>query len=267
MFLIKKFLAVCLLALLFLSPAALAETQEVTAEGEYRLGDRDNRETAKEAALADAKRKIAEQVGVLIKSYSEVNNFKLTKDEIKTIAQAIFKLKGESVDYIENGTVCKVVVIALIDTDSFDTLMRDVLNNNASQTHRYKVFNEGLTWQDAVKRCESLGGHLATITSEQEQSEIYKLLMQDSEKHAYWLGGFRNRLGNWEWITGEPFTYANWAYGEPNNANGVEDIITILGARNRDKFWFATWNDLGSDGSNHPYFGLENFGFICEWEG
>ena len=90
--------------------------------------------------------------------------------------------------------------------------------------------------------------------------------MSDSEKHGYWLGGFRNQLDNWEWITGEPFTYAHWAYGEPNNANGVEDIIMILADRNRDKFWFATWNDIGSDASDHPYFGKANLGFICEWD-
>lgn len=259
MFYAKKFLACCLLALICLSAPAFAEPQEVRAESEYRLGQRDNRETAKQAALDDAKRKIAEQVGVLIESYSEMNNFKLTQDQIKTIARAILKIKDEKVDFTENGMLCKVIVIAVIDPDG-------VSPPSPNTTHRYKVFNEGMTWQDAAKRCENLGGHLATITSDQEQTEIYRLLMQHAEKHGYWLGGFRGRLGNWEWITGEPFTYANWAYGEPNNANGVEDIIMILGDRNRDKFWFATWNDIGSDASDHPYFGQANFGFICEWE-
>lgn len=32
----------------------------------------------------------------------------------------------------------------------------------------YEVFNDGMTWQEAEEFCESRGGHLVTITSEQE---------------------------------------------------------------------------------------------------
>ncbi len=264
--LMKKFLASCLMALMCFSPSAFAETQEVSAEGEYRLGQRDTQETAKEVALADAKRKLAEQIGFFVESYSEANNFKLTQDQIKVITRAAFKLIDEQVKFSEDGSLCKVVVIALIDTDNFDKVLFDD-SDQGNHLHRYKVFNEGMTWQEANQRCKALGGHLATITSEQEQGEIYKLIMQEGVKHGYWLGGFRNHLGNWEWVTDEPFTYAHWGYGEPNNAGGVEDTIMLLGdAKNVNKFWLATWNDIGSDGSDHPYYGIANFGFICEWD-
>ena len=32
--------------------------------------------------------------------------------------------------------------------------------------------------------------------------------------------------GTWEWVTGEPFSYANWDGGEPNN-QGDEDYVFI----------------------------------------
>ena len=44
------------------------EVKEFSAEGEYRLGDDDTRATAKLKALNDAKRKIAEQIGVYVQS-------------------------------------------------------------------------------------------------------------------------------------------------------------------------------------------------------
>ena len=70
---IKKFLTAFFLAafILTLPNVTFAKVQEFSAEGEYRLGDRDTRETAKIAALADARRKIIEQVGVYVQSYSE----------------------------------------------------------------------------------------------------------------------------------------------------------------------------------------------------
>ena len=69
---IKLFLFAVLISFLYinLSNVTFAAIQEFSAEGQYRLGDSDSRESAKKAALADAKRKIIEQVGVYVESYS-----------------------------------------------------------------------------------------------------------------------------------------------------------------------------------------------------
>ncbi len=45
------------------------KVNEFSAEGEYRLGDNDTRASAKIKALNDAKRKIAEQIGVYVQSF------------------------------------------------------------------------------------------------------------------------------------------------------------------------------------------------------
>ncbi len=39
-------------------------------------------------------------------------------------------------------------------------------------SHKYTVFNLGMTWTEAKAYCESLGGHLATISSQEEQNII-----------------------------------------------------------------------------------------------
>jgi hypothetical protein len=41
--------------------------------------------------------------------------------------------------------------------------------------------------------------------------------------------------GTWVWITGEPFTFSNWAGGEPNNLGG-EDCVQM--------YVQGVWNDL-----------------------
>ena len=38
--------------------------------------------------------------------------------------------------------------------------------------HRYQVFDTSMRWTEAEEYCESLGGHLVTITSEEEQKFI-----------------------------------------------------------------------------------------------
>ncbi|MBR1857932.1 MAG: C-type lectin domain-containing protein [Selenomonadaceae bacterium] len=276
---IKKFLSVLFILMFFmnLQNIVLAAPQEFYAEGEYRLGDRDNRETAKQAALADAKRKIVEQVGVYVESYTKVNNFQVTQEQIKTAAIAMIKIKSEQVNFYENGTICKAFVTAIIDTDNIGTFLQPTTNNIPARRisgyeeyngHYYKIFNEGLVWQEANQRCENMGGHLVTITSDAEQAVVQKLLLLKGTKNSYWLGGYRGSTGNWEWITGEAFSYAHWAAGEPNNA-GNENIISIYKNKNPlANNALGEWNDVATDGNfdNHYFFGSQNFGFICEWE-
>lgn len=277
--LIKKFFTAFFLAafILTLPNVTFAEVKEFSAEGEYRLGDRDTRETAKIAALADAKRKIIEQVGVYVQSYSEMNKFNLTQDQIKTAAEAMIKIKHEDVYFYEDGTLCKVFVVASVNidnipapapvpkTDSTSDKKLKLLGIEEFNGHYYKVFNDGMNWQDAKKTCEDMGGHLVTITSIVEQEVVQNLITANGKKFHYWIGCRRVDKNNWQWITGEKFSYSKWHNGEPNNANNNEDVVVIV------KQTGGTWNDytskaiaVHSDGSTVSQI---NFcGFVCEWE-
>ena len=63
---------IILLTSLVLPPAAFAETQTFTATHTYSMGDDDSRNTARQKCLAEAKRKVLEQVGVYLESKSEL---------------------------------------------------------------------------------------------------------------------------------------------------------------------------------------------------
>lgn len=127
----------------------------------------------------------------------------------------------------------------------------DDLPFEPSGEHQYKIFYDTLTWEEAKAACEAKGGHLATITSEEEQQ---KLNLYNAGNHKLWIGGYKNTEGQWCWVTGEPWEYENWGDGEPNNSSNVvagESCVAM---------WPEKWNDLAN---SNVY---EQSGYICEWE-
>lgn len=135
----------------------------------------------------------------------------------------------------------------------------------------YAIFNlSGLTWDEASRCCNLLGGHLATITSLEEQQFIEKYVLINGTKNSYWLGASQTDLG-WKWLTGEDFSnYTNWAKGQPDNCERQEDRLMIYKETNPvNKYGtYGYWNDLNNSGicKNETFFGAENIGFICEWD-
>lgn len=290
----KKFFTAFLLAFLILdSPnvtladeatptdnVTTTEVKEFSAVGEYRLGDNDTRASAKIKALDDAKRKIAEQIGVYVQSYSEMHQSELTEDFIRSAAVAMIKIKTEAVEYSENGTICKVFIVATADTDNkhIAEVVEKILSEKKDKpdkavlkvagiweydNHYYKVFNDSMNWHEANSRCRELGGHLVTITSQEEQAAVQSIILYSGKKkNYYWTGGFSVSQDQWEWTTREEFTYANWAKGEPNNDLGNEFILSMYNS--------GEWNDCPAEGIDHipdmDFFKLENAGFICEWD-
>jgi hypothetical protein len=100
----------------------------------------------------------------------------------------------------------------------------------------------------------SLGGHLATITSQSENDFIYNNAIQDhngADVDGYWIGFTDSKVeGSFVWSNGEPVTYTNWSGGEPNDADEGEDYAEMLPINGK-------WND----------FGLSNaIKFILEFE-
>ena len=136
------------------------------------------------------------------------------------------------------------------------------------QGHSYKRYESGLTWTAAKKKCERLGGHLVTITSQGEQDFVYSLI-REGNKNAYWLGG-RTGSGTGKWITGEAFTYSNWAYGQPDAYRNAESYMQIYNAYNpHASNEIGEWNDITINNvipGEEDFFRTKYSGFICEWD-
>ena len=117
--------------------------------------------------------------------------------------------------------------------------------------HTYEYYNQQMNWNQAYKFCEKKGGHLVTVTSQEENDFIVNLAGDSS---YLWIGGRTGDKNTWYWITGESFEYKNWSEGEPNDTDGKEDALEIYLPKTGHN---GEWND--TDNSHCS-------AFICEYE-
>ena len=144
-----------------------------------------------------------------------------------------------------------------IDTTGTDIQIYEFDYNGAIETpqgefggHRYEYYEGAdITWTEARAYCQSMGGHLVTITSAEEQAFIESTFPGTTG----WIGAYGDN-GGWSWVTGEPFGgYTHWKSGEPNDQGGIEWCGHL---------WTdMTWNDLDNED-----VGNYQSGFYCEYD-
>ena len=123
--------------------------------------------------------------------------------------------------------------------------------------HSYELFDASINWDGANAAAISAGGHLATITSREENLFITSAL-GGSLLYYHWIGGYQpdgsvEPAGGWSWVTGETFAYNNWMPGtppEPNNWVGNENRIIFDHAIIADGY---AWNDLIGSWNSRGY--------------
>jgi hypothetical protein len=114
--------------------------------------------------------------------------------------------------------------------------------------HEYVIVGlRSVTWDVANEDMLGLlpGFHLATITSQAEQDFILNLRIAVNATGQQWIGGFQDPItepdpsAGWTWVTGEVWSYTNWAFGEPNDGGRLagEQHLAQLS---------TGWNDEGS---------------------
>ncbi len=106
-------------ALLQMAPPAEAEIRVVTAQGDYRMGDRDTREDAIRMATESAKRNALEQVATYLESITVVDGMDMTKDEIRTYTAGLVLVLDQHTNTTIDGDTIVVTVdlVAQIDTE------------------------------------------------------------------------------------------------------------------------------------------------------
>lgn len=111
--------------------------------------------------------------------------------------------------------------------------------------HFYALIPEKVSWYLAKSRCEEMGGHLATIDSEDESQFIRAQCAGTVE--SVWLGAF-NEEGRWMSVAGTPIESTDgWIINDPpTHSVGL-----------------SYWHDSG---------GIDDYSmggrliFLCEWE-
>lgn len=123
--------------------------------------------------------------------------------------------------------------------------------------HSYAYYDEAESWEAAKEFCESMDGHLVTITSKEENDAVWAFANTVGNQSVFLGLSDANQEGKWEWVTGEYFSYSNWTEGEPNAYTEAENYAEF--AFNSET---GTWNDFKFD----THAGVPKTGFICEWE-
>ena len=107
-------------------------------------------------------------------------------------------------------------------------------------THHYLLVTDPATWHVARRKCQEMGGHLATLETEEELRFIDSLNITASA----WFGASDEiEEGRWIWLNGEKVAFPIVTSG------GSDHFLLLVDGKN--------WED-GSAGSRLP--------FVCEWD-
>ena len=113
--------------------------------------------------------------------------------------------------------------------------------------HYYSWIELYISWDDALAYAEGYSDeisgtildewYLATITSAEENDFLWNTVLDGATSMGeVWLGGIvtDGSIGGFEWITGEAFTYSNFASGQPDL---TRETVLEMGGYFGGPFW------------------------------
>lgn len=138
--------------------------------------------------------------------------------------------------------------------------------------HTYEIVAADLSWSEAKAAAEEAGGHLATITTEEEYETICSMAdvayAADGIKYL-WLGAQCDDPAEWSgtecWITGEEWTFEIWYEGEPSGEDTdgtLESCLCMWKVGDGD--W--TFNDQRDNLVEEFPIVSGNIGYVIEYE-
>ena len=125
----------------------------------------------------------------------------------------------------------------------------------------YYISDASISWEDARAQSESLGGHLAAITSPEENELVWQgvygngLNPGGTNNYQAWIGLYQDLEspdysepnGGWRWVTDEAVSYLNWAANRPANLD-QGDFVHMTDANGNcpeGDIVCGTWDDSG----------------------
>ncbi|MGK7898933.1 MAG: PQQ-dependent sugar dehydrogenase [Xenococcus sp. (in: cyanobacteria)] len=126
-----------------------------------------------------------------------------------------------TIDNVTVGAVLLAPRTAFITIEDNDFIPgADVFNGN-----QYLLTSDILTWQQAQAEAENLGGNLVTINDRSEETWLRNSF---GNVEQLWIGFNDNETeGQFQWSSEQAVTYTNWAAGEPNDFDGVQDFAVL----------------------------------------
>jgi hypothetical protein len=188
----RRFLRVCWVSLLLSLPLlpmaslAEAEVRVVTAQGEYRMGDRDTREDAVRMATESAKRNALEQVATYLESITVVDGMDVTKDEIRTYtAGLVLVLDQQTNTTIHRDTIVVTVdLVAQIDTEEVGHAIAALRENEDARVQLVALKQENEHLQQELEAANQALANASTPDQTQQASQQRQEILNRVQSNA-----------------------------------------------------------------------------------
>ena len=151
---------------------------------------------------------------------------------------------------LSNYTLAVFVVASCTTAKAAIVLQTETFGGHTYHLIGGDATGAGINWTDSEAFAQTLGGHLATVSSAEEDAFLYNTFgdAQIGTRHAtagLFIG--LNDLateGTFVWSNGDPVTYTNWDPFAPGNKSGLGDTVYIRGAATAASSFPSTWNDI-----------------------
>lgn len=180
---------------------------------------------------------VALTAAIFVGVYAVVTRIKSSNAPAETTqTESTYSVPGNTAGYSENTTYY------------YQTTTEPV----TEKEHIYRVVASDCTWTEANAECSEKGGHLVTITSQDEYEKVCRLA-DESGLSYLWMGARIYSTGdNWgsNWITGEDWTYSNWFPGEPSKVDSdgtPEYYLCLWNVKYKGQYKGWTFNDQRND--------------------
>jgi hypothetical protein len=149
--------------------------------------------------------------------------------------------------------ILAVTMLAAAVTSRAATLAGPIVN--PANGHTYYLLTTD-TWQNSELQAVALGGHLATINDQAEQTWVFSTFgSYGGVNRSLWLGLREvGAEGNYQWVSQESLTYTHWNRNQPDNANGTESYVHMINVGNVYGHPGGEWNDLRSPNTDFSTF-------------
>lgn len=174
--------------ILMCGSTTFAAERLIEATGDYIMDSRLDETPASATARAreEAKHAAVEKAGIYLQSYSNMVDFKLKVDEIKSIAAGLLKVQDESsnVEVVE-GTLLKfTVTIKALVKEISDEDLKSMMQNRQALDEMTRKYNELQAQYDAVnQQMEKLKADY-DAADEARKAEIKREVALNSEKFS-----------------------------------------------------------------------------------
>ena len=132
--------------------------------------------------------------------------------------------------------------------------------------HKYELYDNSLAWEDAAAFCYMMGGHLVTISDEQENQTVYDMI---SDRQGYcWIGLLCvDEHTDWQWLDDTKLSsYNNWYKSSYGTTDTGEYYGMMYPINYGTTPYASTWDKCVGSNYYCSYYGYHNSFFVCEYD-